>query len=321
MRLRDLLAGPRTLPALALLAALGAAGGMAGPVAAQAPGAPPEAAPGKAASGKPAPGKAEGGKAEGGRAEAGKAEAGNGALEMAPHRAAYRLTLDRARQGGEVIQAEGAMLFEVMDACDGWTTRQRLQLVVADRAGQTVETSSDYSTWESKDGRRLRFTLTQAAQGAVTQRISGEAELDGASGGSVTYEAPSATRLRLPPGTLLPMAHTIRALQMARAGQRMLVTPLFDGTGEDGAQDSTTILSPWTPAPAEPRFPLMAGQASARMRIAFFGKEAAAGASAPEYEVGLRYYANGVADEMKMDFGDFAVDAAMESLDPLPGHC
>lgn len=296
MRLRDLLAGPRSLPALALLAALGAAG-PSWPGAAQAPAAPT-------------------------RPEAARPEPGKAAPEMAPHRAAYRLTLDRARQGSEVIQAEGAMLFEVMDACDGWTTRQRLQLVVADRAGQTVETASDYSTWESKDGRRLRFTLTQTAQGAVTQRISGEAALEpGGKGGTVTYEAPSASQVSLPPGTLLPMAHTIRTLEMARAGQRMLVTPLFDGTSEEGAQDSTTLLSSWTPAPAEPRFPLMAGQASARMRIAFFGKDAAAGASAPEYEVGLRYYANGVADEMKMDFGDFAVDAAMQSLEPLPGHC
>ena len=57
------------------------------------------------------------------------------------------------------------------------------------------------------------------------------------------------------------------------------------------------------------------------MRIAFFGKDAAAGASAPEYEVGLRYYANGVADEMHMDFGDFAVNALMQSLEPIPAAC
>jgi hypothetical protein len=243
---------------------------------------------------------------------------------MVSHRAAYKLNLDRVRQGGEVIGAEGAMLFEVLDACDGWTTRQRLQLTVADRAGSLVETASDYSTWESKDGRRLRFTLTQSAQGAVTQRISGEAELKGAGQeGAVRYESPAQTEVKLAPGTLLPMAHTIRTLEMARAGTRLLVTPLFDGTSEDGAQDSTTILSGWTAPKPAVRFPLLANQGSARMRIAFFGQNAAsaAGAAAPEYEVGLRYYANGVADEMNMDFGDFAVNAVMQSLDPLPSGC
>ncbi|KAA2215310.1 DUF1849 family protein [Pseudoroseomonas oryzae] len=243
---------------------------------------------------------------------------------MVSHRAAYKLNLDRVRQGGEVIGAEGAMLFEVLDACDGWTTRQRLQLTVADRAGSLVETASDYSTWESKDGKRLRFTLTQTAQGAVTQRISGEAELKGeGQDGVVRYEAPAQAQVALQPGTLLPMAHTIRSLEMARTGKRLLVSPLFDGTSEDGAQDSTTVLSGWTEPRPEARFPLLANQGSARMRIAFFNQGAAgsAGAAAPEYEVGLRYYANGVADEMNMDFGDFAVNAVLQSLDSLPGGC
>ncbi|MBO1081030.1 EipB family protein [Roseomonas haemaphysalidis] len=247
--------------------------------------------------------------------------AAEGAAAMAPHRAAYRLTLDRARPDGQVSSASGAMLFEVRDACDGWTTRQRLSLRILDRAGDTVETSSDYSTWESKDGQRLRFTLTQSAQGAVTQRISGEATLNGDKGGTATYEQPEAQQVTLPPGTILPMAHTIRTLAMARAGEKMLVTPLFDGTSADGAQDSTTLLQNWTPAPGQARFPLLA-QPSARMRIAFFDRgAAAAGAGTPEYEVGLRYFANGVADEMKMDFGDFTLDGKVEELAPLPHDC
>lgn len=297
MRLRDRLAGFSLRSAPAALLALTFAGM---PAAAQAPAPRAPSAPGAAA---PA------------------TTAQQAPFVMAPHRAAYRLNLDRTRQGGEVVQAEGAMIFEVMDACDGWTTRQRLQLTVVDRAGSIVETASDYSTWESKDGKRLRFTLTQTAQGAVTQRISGEAELKGGEGGAVRYEAPAAQEMKLPSGTLLPMAHTIRALELARAGQRMLVAPLFDGTNEDGAQDTTTILSGWTAPQSEARFPLMANQGSARMRIAFFGKDANAGAMAPEYEVGLRYYANGVADEMNMDFGDFAVNAALQSLDTVPSGC
>jgi hypothetical protein len=58
------------------------------------------------------------------------------------------------------------------------------------------------------------------------------------------------------------------------------------------------------------------------MRIAFFNRgSAAAGAGTPEYEVGLRYYANGVADEMKMDFGDFVLDGKLEELEALPHDC
>lgn len=288
MRLRDTLAGSTLLPAAALVLGLAL---------------PATAAPAPAQGSTPA------------------ATAQSTPLVMAAHRAAYRLELDRVRQGGEVIQANGAMLFEVLDACDGWTTRQRLKLNVVDRSGQTVETSSDYSTWESKDGKRLRFTLTQMAQGAVTQRIAGEAELNGDKGGTVRYEAPAAQQVELPPGTLLPMAHTIRTLELARAGQRMLLVPLFDGTSEEGAQDTTTILSTWDAPREDVRFPLLKGLGSARMRIAFFSKDNNAGANTPEYEVGLRYYANGVADEMNMDFGDFAMNAVMQKLEALPSGC
>ncbi|MBO1076629.1 EipB family protein [Roseomonas marmotae] len=299
MRLRDLLGTPWGSTALAATLALG----LAAPAGAQAPAPAPTAAPAP----NPLPGAAP--------------QAQEGAEAMAAHRAAYRLSLARSRPGGQVGQAEGAMLFEVRDACDGWTTRQRLGINVVDRAGDTVETSSDYSTWESKDGRRLRFTLTQSAQGAVMKRITGEAELNGDQGGVVRYEQPEAQQLTLPPGTILPMTHTIRALAMAKAGQKMLNVPLFDGTTDEGAQDTTTLFSAWTPPEANPRFPLLADQGSARMRIAFFSRDASAGASTPEYEVGLRYFANGVADDMKMDFGDFVLDGKLEKLEPLPHDC
>ena len=38
------------------------------------------------------------------------------------------------------------------------------------------------------------------------------------------------------------------------------------------------------------------------------------GASAPDYEVGLRYFENGVADDLKMEFGDFSVNGRMREL-------
>ncbi|MBL6456526.1 cell envelope integrity EipB family protein [Belnapia sp. T6] len=243
---------------------------------------------------------------------------------MVGHRAAYRLTLDRVRDGSDITRAEGAMLYEVVDACDGWATRQRFQLTLTDRDGTEVETASDYSTYETKDGRSIRFSLTQTSQGAVSQRVAGEAEVT-PEGGRVRYTAPEAKEVPLPPGTLLPMLHTIRTLAASRAGQRLLVVPLFDGTSPDGAQDTTSVLQAWQTPQANERFPALAPLGSARMRIAFFDHSPAGGspggASAPDYEVGLRYYENGVADELKMEFGEFSVNGRMQELAVLPNPC
>ncbi len=244
---------------------------------------------------------------------------------LAAHRAAYALTLQSARDRSSIRSAKGAMVFEVTDACEGWATRQRLTMTLTDNDGNDIDTASDYATFESKDGRRLRFSMVQSGNGAIRTQVTGEALLEADGSGVVRYAEPSAKEERLPPGTLLPMLHTLRAIELARGGGRILTAPLFDGTSEDGAQDSTTIIAGWSGPQANERFPSLALLDSARMRIAFFNRDqsngAGGGASAPEYEVGLRYFANGVADELAMDFGEFVMAGRMLELVPLPGGC
>lgn len=242
---------------------------------------------------------------------------------MLAHRAAYRLTLDGARDGAGVAEAQGLMLFDILDACDAWAARQRFTLIIQDRDGNSIETSSEYNTLEAKDGTRLRFSLNQITEGAVTSRVAGTAELT-PEGGVARYDEPTNAEERLPPGTLLPMQHTIRALAAARSGQRIMVSPLFDGTSDEGAQDTTTLFAGgWTAPQAHAQFPLLSPLGSARMRIAFFDRDQAAqgGASTPSYEVSLRYYENGVADELLMDFGDFRVRGELAELTPIPSPC
>ncbi|WP_372621054.1 cell envelope integrity EipB family protein [Falsiroseomonas sp.] len=244
-----------------------------------------------------------------------------GIARMASHRAAYRLDMGEARNSG-ISSVRGAMVFDVLDACEGWATRQRMTMTIIDRDGQEIETVSDYATWEAKDNSRLRFSLTQSAEGAVSQRISGEATLNPDGSGRVRYEEPAGREEALPAGTILPMRHTVLSVETARAGRRLFQAPLFDGTSDEGAQDTTTIISSWTPAAAPARFPLLAEQASGGMRIAFFERGAATGgASQPDYEVGLRYFENGIAEGLVMDFGEFSVEGKLLELEPLPGGC
>ncbi len=231
-----------------------------------------------------------------------------GAVDLVAHRALYELTLASAR--GDVTGATGTMSYDVGDACEGWTAHQQLAMTVTNRDGQDVDMLSDYTTYESKDGATLRFRSRQSTDGAVTSEVNGDAN-GTQGGGEVRYTQPKAETKALPKGTLFPMAHTEAIIAAAIAGKKFLELPLFDGTGPDGAQDSTVSITSWN-GPLASKWPDLAPLASGRVHVAFF--ERGNGAQQPEYEVSMRYWENGVADELTMDFGDFVMRGRLKAL-------
>jgi hypothetical protein len=241
------------------------------------------------------------------------------AATFAAHRALYALTLDPSQQTTDVVAASGTMGYEVMDACDGWAVRQRLDMTITNHDGQDIRMVSDYATWESKDGLAFRYHMKQTTDDAVTSQTDGEAKLDKPGGGGTAhYSLPDEAVKKLPPGTLFPMAHTGAILDAAASGKRFLAIPLFDGTVESGVQDSSIIiLKVMKPTPN--RYPALSSLSSMRVRLAFFDRDPPS--ETPDYEVAMTYWENGVADDLQMDFGDFTVDAKMTEFSPLPHRC
>ena len=234
------------------------------------------------------------------------------------HKALYTLTLDTAKSG-DVVAAHGTMGYEVTDACDGWAVRQRLTMTITNADGQDIEMSSDYATWESKDGLRFRYHMRQTTDSAVTSQTDGEASLQKTGGpGEARYTSPHDNTSPLPPGTVFPMAHTAAIIAAARDKQHFLNLPLFDGTDENGVEDSFIVALDWKP-PMQTNWPPLSLLPSTLVHISFFdhGPEAVT----PSYEVGMRYWENGVSDDMKMNFGDFIMNAKMKEFAPQPHHC
>jgi hypothetical protein len=237
----------------------------------------------------------------------------------AAHRAIYTLSLAHTRSG-DVIAARGTMGYEVIDACDGWAVRQRLAMTLTNSEGQDIQMVSDYATWESKDGLRFRFHMKQTTDTAVTSQTDGDARLERTGGpGEAHYTVPENSGAKpLPVGTLFPMAHTSAILAGAQAGKKFLALPLFDGTDDSGAEDSSIVVLDWK-KPAASKYPFLSSLPSTRVRLAFFDHSSTG--EVPTYQVGMRYWENGVADNLQMDFGDFVMDANMTDLTPLPHRC
>ncbi len=248
----------------------------------------------------------------------GSADAAGLNTALAAHRAIYNLTLSSSR-GGEIIAGTGEMGYEVIDACDGWAVRQRLAMTLTNTDGQNIQMVSDYATWESKDGLKFRFHMKQTTDSAVTSQTDGDAQFDQAGGPGVAhYTLPKDTTVKLPPGTLFPMAHTSAIIAGAEAGKKFITLPLFDGTDDAGAEDSSIVVLDWR-KPQPNKYAFLSGLPSTRVRLAFFDRTATS--EVPTYQVGMRYWENGVADDLQMDFGDFVMNAKLTDLAPQPRKC
>jgi hypothetical protein len=241
-----------------------------------------------------------------------------GTAALIAHRALYTLTMASAKSG-DVIAARGTMGYEVTDACDGWAVRQRLRMTITNSEGQDIEMASDYTTWESKDGLKFRYHMRQTTDTAVTSQTDGEAFLQKTGGpGEARYTSPHDSTSGLPEGTVFPMAHTAAIIAAAREKKHFLSLPLFDGTDENGVEDSFIVVLDWKP-PAPSKWPALSSLPSTRVHLSFF--DHAPTGMQPTYEVAMRYWENGVADDMKMDFGDFVMDAKMKEMAPQPHKC
>jgi hypothetical protein len=241
------------------------------------------------------------------------------AIDVAPHRAVYKMSLSAAKASSGVTAADGSMAYEWGETCDGWTIEQRYKLRMHYAEDSEVEMVSNFVSWESKDGLRYRFDERKLKNGELDEEIRGEARLDGAGKpGKAVFSHPDQKSFDLDAGTLFPTAHTLMLIERAQAGDRFVSAKVFDGAEVEGPVDVTAVISP----------PLQPGagnedkvenkildHTSWHMRLAFFPADASA--DQPDYELGERLYDNGVSRDMILDYSDFAIRAKLEKIEAV----
>jgi len=233
--------------------------------------------------------------------------------------ALYDLTLAKVRTH-DLTGATGQMSFDVVDGCTGWATTQHMTLLVRNIDGSLNKSVTDYITWESKDGKTLTFTLREADNDGKEQiDDAGTATHTGSNGaGVITYTTPADTTLSMPPGTLFPMAHTEALLAAGRAGKKFIAPPLFDGTTPDGAQ-ATFVAVLGHMGPGQNAYPALDGIPSSNVDIAFYERKN--DDENPDFRTQMRYFEDGVATDLVMDFGDFVMTGKLVKLSIPPSPC
>tara|TARA_Y100000294_G_scaffold154299_1_gene153867 strand:+ start:1252 stop:2124 length:873 start_codon:yes stop_codon:yes gene_type:complete len=238
-------------------------------------------------------------------------------LDRLSHRAVYELSLASAATGSGVARVEGRMALEWIQTCEGFTALQRIGMRVADMEGRQVDSDYTLSSWESKDGAVFRFNIRSLAGGRKEESFSGRATLEGhGKAGNVRFTKPDGLKLELGAGTVFPTEHTSLLVRSASAGERRIAARMFDGSGKKGLFDVIAFVTDAMPDGAsEVMHPVLDKVPAWRMRMAFFG--VGRGDETPDYEVDFRMFANGVADHLVLDYGDFAVAGRLSRLEPL----
>ncbi|MES2729877.1 MAG: DUF1849 family protein [Pseudomonadota bacterium] len=250
------------------------------------------------------------------------------AAGMAPHRAAYDIQLVSVRNGSQIINVTGKMTYSWEASCEGWVTNHGFKIAYEYAENPPLRIESQFSTLESLDGAKMRFSSSSRHNGEPGDVIRGHATIaktlknaDTQSAGLAVYDLPEATKLTLPANTMFPMTHTLQVLRQAKAGQPFLSRPLFDGSDTDGITQVSAVIG-------KPKVLDMQARKDwpkswpAKMRawplnLAFFA-QAENEAGEAEYDLTAHLLENGVMREMTIAYKDFKVRHVLTKVEALP---
>lgn len=235
-------------------------------------------------------------------------------VDLLSHRAAYRLTLADSRPSGNLARVQGALVMEWRASCEGSISNQQLGFVAEATEGPGFTYDVRYSSWESPDGTRLRFSVRSFDDGKLADELRGQAALDAQGArGAVRYAAPAENVVELPPGTLFPTEHVRQLIAAARDGRKVVTHEVFDGSGPEALSRVTAVIGP-------PRSAAPAGDGTAARRwpVSLAYHSLKSSDATPELELAFELGEDGVLRDVTLDYGDFTLKADLERLDTYP---
>lgn len=261
------------------------------------------------------------------------APAAQGAIEFAPHRAVYEVTLERTTPGSGIADLAGRMVYELKgSACEGYEQNYRYVTVSADQEGTTQTGDLRSTTFEGPRGSELRFSTKQFQNQKLSQSTDGVAARKSGSG-AITVElgAPEKQQLSFPPVVYFPMQHSAALIAAARAGKTVFSADIYDGSEKGVKVSGTTAFIGREAAPGTIETPRLAERAklaavpSWPISISFFEPNTDKMDAVPAAEQTYRFYANGVSTELVSDFGEYTLRFELSELlfldaKPCAGH-
>jgi len=243
-------------------------------------------------------------------------------VTIAAHRAVYDLSLKHASDRSGVSGVSGRMVIELNGStCEGWTINFRMINRYLLQRGTTRLADNRSSSWEAGDGLSMHFTQRQFIDNKLQEetRIKVGRERLGVPG-EAKISKPKPQTFKLAGDAVFPVQHQIRLVEAALAGESRDRSVVYDGS--EGAKAYVAISFIGGEAKASDQggkgAEALHGQKAWPVSISYFDQEnEQSGEGTPAYQVSFRMFENGVAGDLTLDYGDFALLGKLTGYEAL----
>ena len=247
-------------------------------------------------------------------------------IPLASHRAAYDLSLADSNSAimspTTPVAASGLIAYEFRgSACEGYTSSFR-QLTRMERSeGAPYATGVSATSFEDGDGKSIRFRV-EPLGGPSMQAVVGSAFRGTDDDVRVELTKPAAKSVDFGREVLFPTQHIERLIDVAKNGGGVLQARVYDGSETGVKIFSTMAVIGKEPSKAAIDSDIGELKEVRRWPVVVSYFDEATKQSTPDYTLSFDLYENGVSGTLKLDYGDFALNARLKTLEILPsGAC
>jgi len=231
------------------------------------------------------------------------------ATAVTPHRAVYRLTLEAAPGAPAIQSATGLIAFQWDRTCQTVEIDEAYSITLYLEDGGLSRFGASFAGIERLDGSVFRFRFEQSGAG---ETLAAEGTVTESPGGFRLALRPAGSAVRdLPHDLLFPAGHAGVLLDAARSGQRFLSHPVFDGSDLQGPAQISAVIGASRSVPDE-----LGSRRAWPVTLSFFPY--ASPQETPSYRLTMLLRDNGIASDLRLDYGDFVLRGRLDTLEERP---
>lgn len=240
-------------------------------------------------------------------------------VSLQAHFSVYEVSLKSSRDSA-IEGIRGRLAVEFTDSCEGYAQTQRMRMEISNVDGGKVISDSNHSTWESYDGKMMRFTNNIYVNGNSREAHTGRASRLGDKI-QIHFISPKIADLIVHKETIFPTEHFINLIRAAKMGETTVSRKIYDGSGPDGNYDSVALIARDKKSQGvDEKFrSKLKGLQVWLINLAYF--VSAEQSTTPEYEIKFKLYENGIVTDLVFDYNTFVVNAELSRLDYIESVC